>query len=345
VFLIFTSDPLEGKECELMRGLGLRQTYKMTRIQKATFVTSRYKRGTTVVEIMLVVAVVSLLTSLAAPVLIRTIHNTNESAAQSSLRTFSSALGMFLSTQNPSTYPTVLSALSGATPPYVSSKLTNATAPRTAVQGYYFSYNRIDGTSYTLEAFPAVPGITGTRHFLIDQTGFIQNSLSSPITSAGGGALQRGSGGSRVSVTPTVGVSAKGPSNTRPKATKKATQKASSQTGKSPSTKTVVTPSQASILLNQSKSSMLSNQNKLTNLFFKQELLFISAKETNAPLETQVKILAEAFDTLSVYMESRAESVGRRGDESAKASFLESASTAKSVASSPETLAQIAQNV
>ena len=66
----------------------------------------RSKKGFTLVEIMIVVAIIALLAAIAIPNLLRARHNANESAAIGSMRTFSSALESFRAAQT--SYPSAL---------------------------------------------------------------------------------------------------------------------------------------------------------------------------------------------------------------------------------------------
>ena len=126
------------------------------------------KRGFTLVEIMIVVAIIALLAAIAIPNLLRARHNANEAAAISSLRTISTAEESFRAAQNPPTYGT-LAQLGGAAPAYIDGVLAAG-----AKQGYNFAMAAgMTANVYTVNATPQVPGQTGTRTFRVDQTGVI----------------------------------------------------------------------------------------------------------------------------------------------------------------------------
>lgn len=146
----------------------------------------RQRHGFTLVEIMIVVAIISLLAAIAIPNLLRARHNANEAAAIAALRTISTACESFRAAQTPPMYPASLGALSTATPRYIDEILAAATAESSAKQGYYYTYARDTSNpanKYTCTATPAVSGTTGTRVFFVDETGVIRinNATGTPI--------------------------------------------------------------------------------------------------------------------------------------------------------------------
>ena len=143
----------------------------------------RSGRGFTLVEIMIVVAIISLLAAIAIPNLLRARHNANEAAGIAALRTISTACESFRAAQTPPAYPANLAALSTATPAYIDAGLAGATAAGTAKQGYFFTYVQVNANQFTCTASPAVSGTTGTRVFFVDESGVIRlnNVSGAPI--------------------------------------------------------------------------------------------------------------------------------------------------------------------
>lgn len=143
----------------------------------------RSRAGFTLVEIMIVVAIISLLAAIAIPNLLRARHNANEAAAIAALRTISTACESFRAAQTPPTYPANLAALGSATPAYIDGALAGATAAGTAKQGYFYTYTLVNANQYTCTASPAVSGTTGTRVFFVDESGVIRlnNVSGAPI--------------------------------------------------------------------------------------------------------------------------------------------------------------------
>ena len=130
-------------------------------------------KGFTLVEIMIVVAIIALIAAVAIPNMLRARHNANETAAVASLRTLVGALESFRANQTPLDYPADLPTLSSANPPYIDTVLSGGTK-----QGYTFTYVRASANAYTVNADPVTANLTGTRGFFIDQTGVIRVAAS-----------------------------------------------------------------------------------------------------------------------------------------------------------------------
>ena len=138
------------------------------------------RKGFTLVEIMIVVAIIALLAAIAIPNLLRARHNANEAGAIGAMRTFSTALESFRAAQTPPAYPLNVALLSAAVPPYVPPSLTGAAGR----QGYTYTYARTSVNTFTLSGSPQVAGTTGTRSFFVDQTGVLRASAVGVATAA-----------------------------------------------------------------------------------------------------------------------------------------------------------------
>lgn len=136
----------------------------------------RKRAGFTLVEIMIVVAIIALLAAIAIPNLLRARLNANESAAIAAMQTLSTAAQSYRSA-NP-TYPAALTNLSGATPPYIDSVLGAG-----AKQGYNFVLTGVTN-AFTATAGPQSVGTTGSRYFFVDESGVVRSNASATATSA-----------------------------------------------------------------------------------------------------------------------------------------------------------------
>jgi len=136
------------------------------------------KKGFTLVEIMIVVAIIALLAAIAIPNLLRARLNANEGAAIGNMHTLVTALGSYQANQSPATFPDALENLGNADPEYVDDYLAgvtgDATANRATKQGYWFTYTNPTIYTYTLIAAPTVPGKTGNRSFFADESGVVR---------------------------------------------------------------------------------------------------------------------------------------------------------------------------
>lgn len=130
------------------------------------------QKGFTLVEIMIVVAIIGLLAAIAIPNLLRARVNSNEAAARGALRTLSSALESYRGATG--AFPDDLDTLTSTTPPYIDSELGAGEK-----HGYTFEFTVGDSNqAYALAATPLSVGVTGSQDFAMDESGVITASAA-----------------------------------------------------------------------------------------------------------------------------------------------------------------------
>ena len=126
-----------------------------------------HQKGFTLVEIMIVVAIIALLAAIAIPNLLRAKVAANESAALATLKTLSTAAETYV-ISNSGNYPTAEASLRGPTPPYINKQLC-----ATTLSGFGMVCNfDSGGGGYTYTATPTSTQ-TGTRTFTMSTGGVL----------------------------------------------------------------------------------------------------------------------------------------------------------------------------
>jgi type IV pilus assembly protein PilA len=149
---------------------------------------ARKPRGFSLLEMLIVVAIILVIAALAVPNLLRSKMSANEASAVSSLRTLNSACVSYSATW--AGFPLALSYLGPGTPATATAAdLVDSVLAAGTKAGYtmtYVSGPPVGGQvrTYTLSASPSVVGQTGSRYFFTDQTGVIRQNMGAAATSS-----------------------------------------------------------------------------------------------------------------------------------------------------------------
>jgi type IV pilus assembly protein PilA len=153
------------------------------------------QKGFSLIELLIVVAIILIIAAIAIPNLLRARIAANEASAVASLRTINTASITYNSTYNQ--YATALSNLGPVSPAGSSPTSTTADlldqvlAPTGGVNvssksGYTFTYaSPVANVGYTVNAAPTSPNQTGVRYFYTDASGVLRvnGAAAATITS------------------------------------------------------------------------------------------------------------------------------------------------------------------
>jgi prepilin-type N-terminal cleavage/methylation domain-containing protein len=145
------------------------------------------QKGFSLIELLIVVAIILIIAAIAIPNLLRARIAANEASAVSSMRTMNTACITYQVSYQ--AYPTSLTNLapvaSGSTPTSTSADLLDAVLTTTPFQksGYTFTFTGT-GTTYAINGDPMTVNTTGVRQFFTDQTGVIHVNVGAAATAA-----------------------------------------------------------------------------------------------------------------------------------------------------------------
>ncbi len=138
------------------------------------------QKGFSLIELVVVVAIILIIAAIAIPNLLRSTMAANESSAVGSLHTVNTACTTYSSTYGLGFPPTLASLGPSPAPDPTAADLVDAVLANGAKSGYTFVYTPgapdADGviTTYTINANPAAQDQTGVRYFFTDDSGVIR---------------------------------------------------------------------------------------------------------------------------------------------------------------------------
>ena len=149
----------------------------------------RKQKGFSLIELLIVVAIILIIAAIAIPNLLRSRMAANEASAVGSLRTINTAEVTYAST-----YPTMgfttltnLGGPAGAAPTSAAAGLLDSVLASGTKSGYSFTLSG-DGQTpsvfYSSNANPVTAGQTGVRFFYSDSSGVIRYNTTTSATSA-----------------------------------------------------------------------------------------------------------------------------------------------------------------
>ncbi len=143
--------------------------------------------GFSLIELLIVVAIILTISAIAIPSFLKSKMQANETGAASALRAITTSI-VHYQTMFGVGVPATLAALgpSGGTPTPAAADMIDSALASGIRGGYQFIYSAVDTNgdgqfdTFTINANPTSPGLTGNKYFYTDNTNIIRFSLSGP---------------------------------------------------------------------------------------------------------------------------------------------------------------------